>query len=66
MISPIPTQQRSLYAQFVLEGLSMRQPRLDQNMLMANRILGTPEFIAMVKEGARPLAQKPELSPIGV
>ena len=66
MISPSQTQQRSLYVQFVLEGLSMRRPILDQKTLMANRILGTPEFIAMVKEGARPLAQKPELFPIGV
>jgi REP element-mobilizing transposase RayT len=52
MISPLKAHQRELYSQFVKDGLSMRGPGLEQELL-ARHILGTPEFISMVKEGAR-------------
>jgi REP element-mobilizing transposase RayT len=66
MMSPLEAEQRALYTQFVMDGLAMRRQVLEDGVLTANQILGTPEFISMVKEGARPLAQKHAIPMLGV
>ncbi len=64
MISPDDARQRTLYAQFVRDGLTMNRPL--ERGLLAHHILGSPDFVSMVKEGARPLAQKLSYSELGV
>lgn len=64
LISPSTAEQRPFYQQFVLEGMARRDALLDR-LLAANSILGTPEFIARIKEGAKPLAQYHALSTLG-
>lgn len=51
MINPLKADQRDLYVQFVMDGLSIRSGLLEQELLTPNHILGTPEFISMVKKG---------------
>lgn len=51
MIDLSKDRQREFYAQFVIEGISMRSPELNEEILASTRILGSPGFLVRVKEG---------------
>lgn len=57
MVSPVESRRRMLYTQFVIDGL-MTQPLQDREIL-ANRIVGSPDFVSRVQAPRAELRVRP-------